>query len=143
MNTGQIAGSGLLNGVETAYLLTPVSAPRPLSLLQFLWVSFGVEVDAGGIGTRGPIGPIDPGQRDALLGLAFDAAARGVSDEAGREAIRTAALEMTRRSVDGMIAQAKPSAPRQIRAPQGEAKLRPGRGRFSRLPTRPKGAPKT
>jgi hypothetical protein len=142
-NAGQITGRGLLNGVETAYLLTPEESwPRMSerdSLLQFLWVSLGVKVDAGGPTSGGPIGPIDPELRNALLGLGLEAAARRVSDNTGREAIRTAALEMTRRSVDRMIARAKAPAPAQIRT----VEARPGRGRFSRSRTRLKDAPKT
>ena len=47
---------------------------------------------------------------DALIGLAMDAASNRVSDIVGREAIRLAALEMTRKSVDRLIAQAKTPA---------------------------------
>jgi hypothetical protein len=144
-NVGQITGSGLLDGrIGAAYLLTPVPAlPPDESLLQYVQVSFNVMAGGSGWSSRGPVpGPLPLAYQDALMGLAMDAAAGRLSDKAAQVAIRTAALEMTRRSVDSLIAQAKAPAPSPIRAAQGDSTLPRARRQFTRLPMRPKGGPK-
>ncbi len=149
-NRGQIAGTGYLGGgVETGFLLTParptLSRPELESLLQYVWVSWGVMVDGGGWTSGGPVdpyGPLSAAWKDALMGLAMDAAAGRVSDKFGREAIRTAALELTRRSVDSLIAQAKSPASVSIRKRQGDLRGRIRRKRFARSSGRQADPPK-
>jgi len=156
-NAGQIAGNGLLNNVETAFLLTPLPAPPRILdtelLLQFVQVSFGVKVGGSGWSSHGPVpapGPLAAAQRDALLGLAIDAAASSLGDSLGQEIVRAAALEITRRAVDRLIRQAqRPAAPHLRSAGESqpgtvrdEGKLPPRRGRFPWGPRqRPKNAP--
>jgi hypothetical protein len=146
---GQIAGTGYLNGVETAFLLTPPplwQGPQINALLELMYVSLGVMVDGGGPTSGGPVDPWSPltATGEAALGLAINAVASRVSDAVGRDALRGAALEMTRRSVDRLIAQAKTPAPRAMPPQQGgglRGRLR--RKRLARAPRPPEGAPKS
>jgi uncharacterized membrane protein len=137
-NSGLIVGSGYRNGVETAFLLAPeLTVPRSewQSLLQYVQVSFGVMVDAGGWTSHGPVdpyGPLTAARQDALIGLAMDAAASRVSDKSARDAIRLAALGMTRQSVDRLIAQAKSPASLLIQAKPGDLRGRIRRKRLVR-----------
>jgi hypothetical protein len=140
---GQIAGTGYLNGAETAFLLTPPplwQGPQINALLEALLVSVGVLVGGGGYifpgGRVPPNGPPDgllnPTQ-EAALGLFIDALMNRVEDRVGRDAIRVAALEMARRSVDRLIAQAKTPASYPVRAQQGGDLMgRRKRGRLAR-----------
>jgi hypothetical protein len=146
---GQIAGTGYLNGVETAFLLTPPplwQGPQSNALLELIYVSLGVMVDGGGPTSGGPVDPWSPltATGEAALGLAINAVASRVSDAVGRDALRGAALEMTRRSVDRLIAQAKTPAPRAMPPQQGgglRGRLR--RKGLARAPRPPEGAPKS
>jgi hypothetical protein len=137
-NAGQIAGTGTLNGVETAYLLTPLPAfqNQPVNpLLELIYLAFAVLVDGGGNTSGGPVGPGPDDPRDVARAVAINALASRLGDTAGREAISVAALETMRRSVDRLIAQARTPAPRPTQPEQGSARLR--RGRFARSPRRP------
>jgi probable HAF family extracellular repeat protein len=138
-NSGQIVGTGRHNGLQKAFLLSPARprfSPSELeSLLQYVRVSLGVMVDGGGWTSGGPVdpyGPISAAWKDALIGLAMDAASNRVSDIVGREAIRLAALEMTRKSVDRLIAQAKTPASSLAPSQQGDLMGRRKRGRLAR-----------
>jgi uncharacterized membrane protein len=151
-SAGQIAGAGYLNGVQTGFLLTPLPTPAPWqsvqidALLELIYVSLGVMVDGGGPTSGGPVDPWSPlaATGEAALGLAINAVASRVSDAVGRDALRGAALEMTRRSVDRLIAQAKAPAPRPMPPQQGGGlRGRLGRMRFARSPRGPENASKT
>ncbi len=149
--SGQIVGTGYLNGTATSFLLTPSQPPgrAVANINALLWAMIfgGVANDGGGpvlIGGRipdwvGPLGPtiLQPAAQDAVIGLAVDAVARQLSDRIGRAAIQSAALEMTARAVDRLMAAATISPTSQsanlARRGAGQA-LR--RGRFP-VPPRP------
>ena len=116
-NGGQITGSGLFNGVPTAFLLTPKiihqKTDPTVHFFEFLWtlVSLGVEEDGGGLarpgGHIGPWGPLwdslSVSKREIALGLAVDQLAMSMRDGITRDRIRTAALQSVRAQVDVLL----------------------------------------
>ena len=158
-NSGQIVGVGWRldgngNEVESALILTP-GAPAPLNVPNInalLWAMLfgGVANDEGGpilVGGRipdwvGPLGPsiLSPAAQDAVVGLAVDAVARRLGDQVGAEAIRSAALQMTARAVNCLMAPTLSPASRSASAPRPAAGPARRRGRFP-FPLRPRGEP--
>ena len=90
----------------------------------------------------GPLGLaiLSPAASDAVLGIAMDAVARRLGDRVGAEAIRTAALQMTARAVNRLMAQTLLPAPRSATAPRPGAGPARRRGKFP-FPPRPRGEP--
>jgi len=111
---GQIAGYGVLNGVRTAFLLTPRRFRRPVLTLPELVAILvgGVAVDGGGWAIWGHhIGPVDPWgplltlqgpKRDALIALLMEEIARSISDPQAREAIRSALVNVAQQRVGSL-----------------------------------------
>jgi hypothetical protein len=112
-NFGQIAGFGIFNGSGAAFLLTPIQPPGLVANVNaLLWAMLfgGVANDGGGptlVGGHipdwvGPLGPsiLSPAAQDVVVGLAVDAVVGRLDDQVGRDAIRTAALEMAARAIE-------------------------------------------
>ncbi len=150
--SGQIVGTGTLNGTQTSFLLTPTQPRSPgqvINVNALLWAMLfgGVVNDGGGpvlVGGRvpdwvGPWGPsiLLPAAQDAVIGIAVDAVARQLGDRVGSAAIRRAALEMTARAVNRLMAAPTiSSASQSASRPRGDAGPVLRRGRFP-LPPRP------
>jgi hypothetical protein len=152
--SGQIVGTGALNGNPAGFLLTPLSPAAEFGfnidvLLWAMLIGGGVPRDGGGpvlIGRKipdwiGPLGPsvLSPAAHDVLIGLAVDAVSRQLGDRVGSEAIRKAAVEMTARAVNRLMpptVSPSPGSARSVRAAL-EPALR--RRRFP-LPPRLRGA---
>ncbi len=151
--SGQIVGTGTLNGVQTSFLLTPTQPRSPgqvVNVNALLWAMLfgGVANDGGGpvlVGGRipdwvGPLGPsiLQPAAQDAVIGIAVDAVARQLGDRVGSAAIRRAALEMTARAVNRlMVTPVISPASQSVGLPRGDAGRALRRGRFP-LPPRPR-----
>ena len=141
--SGQIVGTGTLNGTPTSFLLTPTQPRSPgqgVNVNALLWAMLfgGVANDGGGpvlVGGRipdwvGPLGPsiLLPAAQDAVIGLAVDAVARQLGDQVGSAAIRSAALEMTARAVNRLMVAPISSASQSVsRARDAGPALRRGR----------------
>lgn len=124
---GQIAGWGTLNGVHTAYLLTPRGIRQGILTLPELVATLlgGVAVDGGGWvivgGYRIPVGPgpqwatLQEPKRDALVALAMDEIARFIGDRGAREAIRRTLVKAAQERVGDLAkltAETRPKARR-------------------------------
>jgi probable HAF family extracellular repeat protein len=149
-DAGQISGTGVFNGQETGFLLTPSHARTlPTGGVQViipvlglvLTVSGGVLVDAGGP-VRGPGGQpvppvppwgwdiLDEAQRDVLIGIAMDQLAKSVSDPGVRASVRSAILANLGASVGRLQRSAALDAQP---ATAGKAHVRPRLGKVERF----------
>ena len=140
---GQIVGSGYLNGahLRTAFLLTPVAAPRLYGRVPGLIaeILFGIIQDGGGV--QKPGGPVPPweliwarmptAKRDVLLGLALDELATHFHGHTTRTATQRMLLETVRGNIDQLIAATHTG--RQAVAPPPQ---HPVRGQFGKSVTR-------
>jgi probable HAF family extracellular repeat protein len=152
-NSGQILGTGTLNGAPTSFLLTPIASPwqsANVNALLYAMLFGGVANDGGGPTLLGgripyPVGPWDPSillpaAQDAVIGLAVDAVARRLGDRGGSEAIRRAALEMTGRAISRLMAPTISNASQSVPRPRAAARPVRPRGRFP-FPPRPGSKP--
>ncbi|WP_069267589.1 hypothetical protein [Paraburkholderia nodosa] len=141
--SGQIIGMGKLNGVPTAFMLTPASGWQwwqwwqrlPLPILVGTLLG-GVASDAGGWtiigGRRIPIDPwgpwlqLQPEKRDALMALAMDEIASFIADEATRVQVRTTLVEAANSRLKHMdVRPVRTGPPRAARGP-GKIPLKNG-----------------
>ncbi|HWY81019.1 MAG TPA: hypothetical protein VNY10_03600 [Roseiarcus sp.] len=145
-NFGQIAGFGIFNGAGAAFLLTPISySINPNNINALLWAMLfgGIKNDGGGPELVaghipdwvGPLGPsiLSPAAQDVVVGLAVDAVARRLGDQVGKDAIRTAALEMAARAIERLKTAERPPARPAARLRRRDPWRRTGILRPSRL----------
>ena len=153
-NSGQIVADGWQlsednSEADGSFLLTPApfNMPNINAVLWAMLLGSRPASDGGGwtlVGGRvpdwvGPWGPtiLSPAAQDAVLGIAMDAVAQRLGDRVGAEAIRSAALQMTARAVNRLMAPTISAPPRSTRPAAGPARRR---GRFP-FPPRPRGEP--
>jgi len=115
-----------------------------LNALVYAVIFGGVVVDGGGPTSLGPVDPWGPpsilswAAQDAMAGIEVDAFARQLADRVGGAAISRAALEMTARAVDRLMATPAISPVSQSASrPRGSGGPALRRGRFP-VPPRPR-----